>query len=175
MASMMAARPKEITNVTKYVIVALLATGLTSAGVAETQKERKGGKQEAPASDSQPATTTKTAKTTRTTRPPKTVDSSAKPTKQTPFGPVEATSEQPPPRADFAADPFVSAEERGEMVIFRRKTPFGSQVWKKKKSELTSEEKALLARGRPETPKPLGGEAAATAKDAPAASPPDKK
>ena len=58
------------------------------------------------------------------------------------------------------------------MVIFRRKTPFGSQVWKKKKSELTSEEKALLARGRPETPKPPGAQAAATAKDAPAASPP---
>ena len=41
MASMLAARPKEITNVIKYVIVAFLATGLASAGVAETQKERK--------------------------------------------------------------------------------------------------------------------------------------
>jgi hypothetical protein len=63
-------------------------------------------------------------------------------------------------------DPFVSVEQQGELVIFRRKTPFGSQVWKKKKSELTDEERALLARGSPEVQKPQPAEG-----DAPASEP----
>jgi hypothetical protein len=179
-ANIMAARPKEITIVTKFVLVALLATGLTVAA-AETEKESKNGTPAAAAADSQPAAAAKTAKTTKTpkkakaTRPAKAVDSAAGPTKQTPFGPVAATPEQPRPRADFAADPFVSAEERGEMVIFRRKTPFGSQVWKKKKSALTAEEQALLARGRPQAPQSQPPAAAAPAKDAPPPATPDNK
>ncbi len=138
---------------TKYVIAVFLATALVSGAAAETPKDGTADKQGAAAPASRhPATAGKSKRTAKTTRPAKTAGASDTATKQTPFGPVAATSEQPPPRADFAADPFVSAEERGEMVIFRRKTPFGSQVWKKKKSDLTSEEQALLARSKAEPP-----------------------
>lgn len=142
---------------TKYAVVALLAIALAGAAVAETEKDEKAGKRETPPAAAKSA---KTAKSSNADERP------AQKTKQTPFGPVEATSEQPPPAADLSSDSFVSAEEKGEMVIFRRKTPFGSQVWKKKKSELTADEQALLARGRPEARTPPPPEAEAPAKDA---------
>jgi hypothetical protein len=168
--------PKENAIVTRYryIAAALLVIGLASSAAAETQKDSKAGKAATPA----PAAKSAKAKSPQTANTAKTGEGPAKETKQTPFGPVpvEATSEQPPPARDFSADPFVSAEEKGEMVIFRRKTPFGSQVWKKKKSELTADEQALLARGRPEPQKPLPAEApakdaSAPAKDAPKPAP----
>jgi hypothetical protein len=142
--------------VTRYVVAGLLAIGLTGIAAAEAQKDRKSAKREtaAPAEKSaKPANSTKSG------------ERSAENTKQTPFGPVEAKSEEPPAAADLSSDAFVSAEEKGDQVIFRRKTPFGSQVWKKKKSELTADEQALLARGRSETQKPQPGESEAPAKD----------
>jgi hypothetical protein len=148
---------KEKTVVTRYVIAGLLAIGLTAIAAAEAQKERKAAKREtaAPAEKStKPANSTKSA------------ERSSENTKQTPFGPVEAKSEEPPPAASLSSDAYVSAEEKGDQVIFRRKTPFGSQVWKKNKSELTADEQALLARGRSETRKPREGERETPAKDA---------
>jgi hypothetical protein len=61
------------------------------------------------------------------------------------------------------------------MVVFRRKTPFGAQVWKKKKSELTADEQAILARGPQPEEKPVAKpKTASKAKNAKAKAP-DKK
>jgi hypothetical protein len=149
-----------------------LAIGLASSAPGETQNDSKADKPvPAPAAksskaakSSQPAKTSGAAKTSKTA---KSGEGPAKETIQTPFGPmtVGEDSEQPPTARDFAADPFVSAEEKGDLVVFRRKTPFGSQVWKKKKSELTADEQALLAAGRPEPPKTQPAKAEAPAKD----------
>jgi hypothetical protein len=150
----------------RYIAAALLVIGLASSAAAETQKDSKAGKAATPS----PAAKSAKAKSPQTANTAKTGEGPAKETKQTPFGPVpvEATSEQPPPARDFSADPFVSAEEKGEMVIFRRKTPFGSQVWKKKKSELTAAEQAILARGpQPEEQQPAAKPKAASKKRAP--------
>jgi hypothetical protein len=76
------------------------------------------------------------------------------PTKQTPFGPVKAKSEEPPPTPKLSEDGLLSAEDQGEVVVFRRKTPFGDQVWKRKKSELTDDERELLARRQPGSQQP---------------------
>lgn len=141
---------------TTHLVAAFLAIGLAGAAVAETEKDRKAAKRESPP----PA-----AKSTKPAKSAKTGEQAGQKTKQTPFGPVEATSEQPLPAAGLSSDSFVSAEEKGELVIFRRKTPFGSQVWKKKKSELTADEQALLARGQPEARKPQPAEAEAPAKE----------
>jgi hypothetical protein len=144
--------------VTRYVVAAFLAIGLGSVAFAESEKDRKAGKSEAAAPSEKPA---KPAKSAKPVEPP------AENTKQTPFGPVEAKPEELPPAADLSSDAYVSAEEKGEVVIFRRKTPFGSQVWKKKKTELTADEQALLARGRGEPLKqPAAQDEAPAAKDA---------
>jgi hypothetical protein len=140
-----------------------MVIGLASSAAAETQKDSKADKATTPATAAKSAPAKSApdksakAKSRQTAKSANTGQVSAKETKQTPFGPVPvaAAPEQPPPARDFSADPFVSAEENGEMVIFRRKTPFGSQVWKKKKSELTADEQALLARAQPEPQKPL--------------------
>lgn len=158
-------RPKENPIVTRYIVAAFLAIGLASSALTETQKDPKADK---PASPAPAAKSAKAAKSPQAAQKAKTGEGSARETKQTPFGPVavEEASEQPPPTNDFSADPFVSAEEKGELVIFRRKTPFGSQVWKKNKSELTADEQALLARGRLDAPKSQPAKAKAPAKDA---------
>jgi hypothetical protein len=65
--------------------------------------------------------------------------------RQTPFGltkwqdsdiPKAAMPEQPNP---------VSAADLGDRIRFERKTPFGQYVWTKKKTELSGDEKGLLA------------------------------
>ena len=65
--------------------------------------------------------------------------------RQTPFGlmkwqdsdiPKPAMAEQPNP---------VSASDLGDRIRFERKTPFGQYVWTKKKTELSGDEKGLLA------------------------------
>jgi hypothetical protein len=105
--------------------------GFGVAAVNETAKESK---------ESKP-------KKSATARPAaKQTDRPARPVKQTPFGPVEAKPEEAPPTPELSSDSLVSAEEKGDLVVFRRKTPFGDQVWKKKKSELTPDERKLLAR-----------------------------
>lgn len=122
----------------KNIVVAFLAFGLAGAAVAETERAAKPAKEN---------TAAKTAEK----------DEAAKAeTTQTPFGPAKVVPSEPLPESELSSDPFVSAEEKGDMVIFRRKTPFGAQVWKKKKSELTADERAILARGpqREEKPQP---------------------
>ena len=130
----------------KPIVVVLLAMGLAGAASAETEKSAKPQNQEAAA---KPAKKTASAKAE---------------TKQTPFGPAKVTAAEPFPETELSSDPFVSAEEKGELVVFRRKTPFGSQVWKKKKSELTADEQAILARRPRQEEKPKAAPAKPAAK-----------
>lgn len=69
--------------------------------------------------------------------------------RRTPFG-VSKWEDQPaaaPQTAAAEADP-VTATDLGDSVRFERKTPFGTNQWVRKKSELTAEEQAMLARSK---------------------------
>lgn len=125
----------------KRIVVALLAFGVVGMAVAETKPATEPAKGK-PAAQAAKESGSAKAETT-----------------QTPFGPAKVTPAEPLPESELSSDPFVSAEEKGDLVIFRRRTPFGAQVWKKKKSELTADEQAILARGprpeeKPKTAKP---------------------
>lgn len=69
--------------------------------------------------------------------------------RQTPFGLVKM-EDKPAPAVieNVDANPTV-ATDLGESVKFERKTPFGMQNWTKKKTDLTDEEKAVVARSTP--------------------------
>lgn len=73
-----------------------------------------------------------------------TKDSSAKKTKRTPFGRSKSTREEEPKSSPPVTTPFMQVEEKGDSVVFRRRTPFGVQAWTKKRSELTAEEQKML-------------------------------
>jgi hypothetical protein len=60
--------------------------------------------------------------------------------------PFSAEGTSPAAGSGNAAAEDLSATESGDLVTFRRKTPFGNNTWTKKKSELTAEERALLER-----------------------------
>ena len=62
--------------------------------------------------------------------------------KKTPFG---VTKRGPAKKTDkLAGSRNVEVEENGDLITFRRPTPFGKQVWKRKRSELSAFEKGLL-------------------------------
>ena len=63
-------------------------------------------------------------------------------TVETPFGPVSRSAKKPRPLAD---DPNLKIEENGDAVTFKRRTPFGEQVWRTKRSELSAVEKQMMA------------------------------
>ncbi len=66
---------------------------------------------------------------------------------QTPFGPsLRAVKEESNGTARRALkdDPMLKIEESGDTVTFKRRTPFGEQVWRKKRSELTDLEKEMM-------------------------------
>ena len=65
--------------------------------------------------------------------------------KQTPFGPAKVVAEPRQPLS-LLADPMLTVEQQGETVVFRRKTPFGVQMWKKRLAELDAVERQLLRR-----------------------------
>ena len=66
--------------------------------------------------------------------------------RQTPFGIVKMEDKpQPAPVVVQETNPIV-ATDLGETVSFQKQTPFGTQTWTKKKSELSEEEKVLLPR-----------------------------
>jgi hypothetical protein len=137
--------------VTKPILIVLLAVGLAGAAAAETEKAAKPAKQETAA------------------KPEKKSETAKAETRQTPFGPAKVLppDPNPAPSRELSDDPFVSAEEKDGLVVFRRKTPFGAQVWKKKKSELTESEQAILARGpQPEAQQPAAKPKAASKKKA---------
>jgi hypothetical protein len=62
-------------------------------------------------------------------------------------GPAAAAAPPPqhPSSNRFSADPNLKAVDQGETVKFVRSTPFGAQSWTKKKSELTDDERTMLA------------------------------
>ena len=67
--------------------------------------------------------------------------------KQTPFGPAKVVAEPRKPLS-LLADRMLTAEQQGDTVVFRRKTPFGVQIWKKRLTELDAVERQLLRRER---------------------------
>jgi hypothetical protein len=142
----------------KHFVVVLLALGVAGVAFGETEKAAKPEAREAKA------------------KPAKESASSDAKTKQTPFGPAKVTPAEPLPAAELSDDPFIWAEEKGDLVVFRRKTPFGAQVWKKKKSELTADEQAILARGPQPEEKPVASKPKPASKaKAAKAKAPDKK
>ena len=87
---------------------------------------------------------------------------------QTPFGSTlrapgsdQAPAAAPNPRA-LADDPMMKVEMNGDTVVFRRQTPFGDQVWRRKRGELTEAEK-LLVEARSKGPAPAAPVAGAAA------------
>lgn len=60
-----------------------------------------------------------------------------------------ASLAQPPSSNRFSDDPNLKAIDQGDTVKFVRTTPFGPQTWTKKKSELTDDERGLLANSTP--------------------------
>ena len=58
--------------------------------------------------------------------------------RDTPFGTTKSGT-------DAKSNPPVKAVEVGDLVRFERKTPFGTSRWEKKKSELTDDERKILA------------------------------
>jgi hypothetical protein len=66
-------------------------------------------------------------------------------TVQTPFGPAKKNTAAPqPPPPPSTAKPLVDVKLDGDTYTFSRQTPFGSQSWKRAKSELSSDEKKLV-------------------------------
>jgi hypothetical protein len=81
----------------------------------------------------------------------------------TPMGPsrwedkgpsAQSAPAQPPSSNRFSADPNLKATDQGDTVKFVRTTPFGPQTWTRKKSELTDDERALLANSTPADSRP---------------------
>src|SRR5262249_47783083 len=72
---------------------------------------------------------------------------------QTPFGPsVRAEDGRGTARRGPRVDPLLKIEENGDTVTFKRRTPFGEQVWSKKRSELTDLEKEMIEAQRTAPP-----------------------
>jgi hypothetical protein len=65
-------------------------------------------------------------------------------------GSKSTSASHPPPSNRFSEDPNLKAIDQGDTVKFVRSTPFGPQTWTKKKSELTDDERGMLARPAPE-------------------------
>jgi hypothetical protein len=65
-------------------------------------------------------------------------------TRRTPFGEAKSATktDDAPPVA--STSPFIEVEEKGDTVIFQRRTPFGPQEWRKKRSDLTPQEEEML-------------------------------
>ncbi len=72
--------------------------------------------------------------------------------RRTPFGVAKWEDNASVQPAVVDDPPPTTVTDLGDSYQFQRDTPFGPQKWKRKKSELTDEDKAILA--RPETVKP---------------------
>jgi hypothetical protein len=70
--------------------------------------------------------------------------------RRTPFGFSRWEDKPMPvqPAAQTDSAPPIQATDLGDSVRFQSKTPFGTSTWVRKKTELTGEEKELLARAR---------------------------
>jgi len=65
-----------------------------------------------------------------------------KKTVQTPFGSTIRSEPAPPRPPDLS---LVKVEEQGDTLTFRRQTPFGDSVWKRRRAELTPLEREIVA------------------------------
>ena len=94
-------------------------------------------------------------------------------TRDTPFGRVrQDANPQPAPKPEKPSETgLVSAEAKGDIVTFRRKTPFGNQVWTRKRSELSDDEKVILANQSSPGKKPAETKSKPAASPKPAAQP----
>ena len=68
----------------------------------------------------------------------------SKETRRTPFGETKSVAKAADKVAPPATSPFIEVEEKGDTIIFQRRTPFGRQTWSKKRSELTPQEEEML-------------------------------
>ena len=80
--------------------------------------------------------------------------------KQTPFGQMKQGPAKKLPEPDMGR--FVEVEEQGDTIIFRRSTPFGKQVWKRQRGQLSDVEKKMLQRQQKthQAAKPAKGDSA---------------
>jgi hypothetical protein len=65
--------------------------------------------------------------------------------RQTPFGISKWEETSTPASQPIAKSDPVAVTDLGDSVRFEKKTPFGGSTWVRKKTELTDEEKALVA------------------------------
>ena len=144
--------------------LALMILLLSIAMTAEDAKSNKPSQGASPAAVSRTATSQAIGAQTT----PKTAPAGNAVIVQTPFGSTLRApgSDQPPaaapnPRA-LADDPMMKVEMNGDTVVFRRQTPFGDQVWRRKRGELTEAEK-LLVEARSKGPAPAAPVAGAAA------------
>ena len=81
--------------------------------------------------------------------------------RQTPFGPVIQEvvegAQKKQGRRELADDPNLKIEQDGDQITFRRRTPFGEQVWRRQRAELSEVEKELLAARRKTLDKEAAG------------------
>jgi len=64
--------------------------------------------------------------------------------RRTPFGRTKSPEKRTETASSPSSSPFVEVEEKGDKIVFKRRTPFGGQTWKKKRSELTPQEQEML-------------------------------
>jgi len=69
---------------------------------------------------------------------------SSKEVRRTPFGETKSVAKAADKVAPPATSPFIEVEEKGDTIIFQRRTPFGRQTWSKKRSELTPQEEEMM-------------------------------
>ncbi len=142
----------------------------------------EGSKSEKPASGSAPAThaagappaagkaagsqTPAPSKTTREAVPSQVPANGGTVVVQTTFGPTlraasDGNGPAPASPGRLADDPMLKIEETGDTVVFRRRTPFGDQVWRRKRSELSDmEREAVEAHSKTGLPRPAAPSAA---------------
>jgi hypothetical protein len=68
----------------------------------------------------------------------------SKENRRTPFGETKSVAKAADKVAPPATSPFIEVEEKGDTIIFQRRTPFGRQTWSKKRSELTPQEEEMM-------------------------------
>jgi hypothetical protein len=67
-----------------------------------------------------------------------------KASRRTPFGETKGAAKPDDPAPRPATSPYMAVEEKGDVIVFKRRTPFGQQTWKKKRSELNPQEEKML-------------------------------
>ena len=93
--------------------------------------------------------------------------------RQTPFGVTKwRDSDIPKPAIEAQANNII-VTDLGDSYRFVRNHPFGQNVWTRKKSDLTADEKALLTLATPSIPAPAPAAVSAPAENASAG--PEKK